>query len=240
MKKFIFACNFKMNSVSVEEYKKAMGNGNYSNVILCPNFCDLYQFAKLKKSNKIFLGAQNVSEFEDGAHTGEISANMLKSAGVDFCIVGHSERKKYNFETLSQTNLKIKKLLEVGITPIVCVGEELNSSETMSQTEYAKRYVLMELNEILQNIDISKVIVAYEPIWAIGTGKVADTEHIKEIVDAIKKYTGVEFVLYGGSFGEKNFEQIAKIDSVDGALIGGASLKPELICKMKKRLEEGK
>lgn len=240
MKKFLFACNFKMNSVSVKEYKKAMGSDDYSNVILCPNFCDLYQFAKLKKSNKIFLGAQNVSEFDDGAHTGETSANMLKNASVDFCIVGHSERKKYNFEILSQINLKIKKLVEVGITPIVCVGEELNNNETVSQTEYAKRYVLMELNEVLKDIDISKVIVAYEPIWAIGTGKVADNQHIKQVVDAIKKYAGIEFVLYGGSFGEKNYEQIAKIDSVDGALIGGASLRPELICKMKKRLEENK
>lgn len=238
MKKFLFACNFKMNIVSVEDYKSAMGNGDYSNVILCPNFCDLHQFAELKKSNKIFLGAQNVSEFDDGAYTGEISADMLKSALVDFCIVGHSERKKYNFETLSQTNLKIKKLMQVGITPIVCVGEELNNSETMSQTEYAKRYVLLELKEVLKDTDISKVIVAYEPIWAIGTGKVAGTEHIKEVIGAIKKYAGVEFVLYGGSFGENNFEQIAKIDSVDGALIGGASLKPELICKMKKKLEE--
>lgn len=238
MKKFIFACNFKMNSVDVEKYQEAMGSDDYSNVILCPNFCDLHQFSGLKKTNKIFLGAQNVSEFDDGAHTGEISANMLKKLSVDFCIVGHSERKKYNFETLSQINLKIKKLIEFGITPIVCVGEELCNNETMSQTEYAKRYVLMELKEILQDIDISKVIVAYEPIWAIGTGKVAGGEHIKEVVDAIKKYAGVEFVLYGGSFGESNFEQIAAIACVDGALIGGASLKPELICKMKKKLEE--
>lgn len=237
MKKFIFACNFKMNNVSIEEYKRVMGKDDYSNVILCPNFCQLYQYAELKK-NGVFLGAQNVSEYNNGAYTGETSADMLKSAGVSFCIIGHSERKKYNFETLSQTNLKIKKLIESGITPIVCVGEELCNNETMSQTEYAKRYVLVELKEILQDIDISKVIVAYEPIWAIGTGKVAGIEHIKEVVDAIKKYAGVEFVLYGGSFGESNFEQIAAIDCVDGALIGGASLKPELICKMKKKLEE--
>ena len=238
MKKFVFACNFKMNDVSAEEYQKAMGKDDYSNVILCPNFCSLYNFLPLKKSNKIFLGAQNVSEFDNGAYTGETSAKMLKSANIDFCIVGHSERKKYNFETLSQTNEKIKKLLNEGITPIVCVGEELNSNETMSQTEYAKRFVLMELNEILKDVDVQSVIVAYEPVWAIGTGKVASNKHIEEITKCIKDYTGAKMVLYGGSFGESNFESIAKIECVDGALIGGASLKPELICKMKKKLEE--
>ena len=236
-KRFLFACNFKMNIVDEKKYQQSMGKDDYSNVILCPNFCDLERFKRLKKSNKIFLGAQNVSEFDDGAYTGEISADMLKRASVDFCIVGHSERKKYNFETLYQINNKIKKLLNANITPIVCVGEDVYNSDTLSQTEYAKRFVLLELNEILKDIDINKIIVAYEPVWAIGTGKVAGDEHIADVVNCIKMFTGVSMVLYGGSFNEKNFEQIAKIDGVDGALIGGASLKPDVICKMKKVLD---
>ena len=237
-KRFLFVCNFKMNLVDVKLYKKAMQKEDYSNVILCPNFCNLLQYCQLKKINKIFLGAQNVSEFENGAHTGEVSAEMLKSCGVDFCIIGHSERKQNNFETLSQINAKAKRLIEHYITPIICVGEELYEHDNMSQTEYAKRFVLTELNAILKDVDLDKVVIAYEPIWAIGTGKVATVEHIGDVVSCIKKYTTVKTVLYGGSFGENNFESIAEIECVDGALIGGASLKPELICKMKKVLEQ--
>ncbi len=237
MKNFLLVCNFKMNVVETKSYVDAMKNEEYANVILCPNFCDLKEFVKLKKSNKILLGAQNVSEFESGAHTGEISVAMLKNIGAQFCIVGHSERKQFNFETLSQTNQKVKLLIESNISPIICVGEELYSVEE-KQAEFAVRFVLSELNEILKDVDVSKVIVAYEPVWAIGTGKVASNEHIETVLSAIKKYTGVEFTLYGGSFGENNFEDIAKIDCVDGALIGGASLKPELICKMQKRIKE--
>lgn len=237
MKKFIFACNFKMNVVNVEKYMEAMKDENYDNVIICPNFCDIKEYTKLNKSNNVFIGAQNVSEFEKGAHTGEISAEMLANIGAQFCIVGHSERKKYNTETLIQTNEKVKRLIENNITPIICVGEELYSDLT-KQEEYAVRYVLSELNEILKDVDINKVIIAYEPIWAIGTNNVASPQHINSVLSAIKKYTNAEFTLYGGSFGEKNYEEIAKIDVVDGALIGGASLKPELICKMQKRVKE--
>lgn len=121
---FLFACNFKMNIVALNDYKKAMGNGKFNNVLLCPNFCDIEKFSALKQSNGVLIGAQNVSEYFDGAHTGEVSAQMLKNAGADFCIVGHSERKKFNIETLSQTNLKVSKLINAGITPIICVGEE--------------------------------------------------------------------------------------------------------------------
>lgn len=236
MKNFLLVCNFKENIVDEKLYQKTMGGDNYNNVILCPNFCDIKTFSKLKVKNHVLIGAQNVSEFENGAYTGEVNAKMLKNAGADFCIVGHSERKKYNFETLSQINLKVKQLLLNGITPIVCVGEE--TSQNMSQTEFAIRYVLSELAEILKDVDISQIIVAYEPIWAIGTGNNATMSHIKQVVDAIKKYTGVSFVLYGGSFNESNFQEIASINSLDGALIGGASLKPEVICNMQKRLKE--
>ena len=230
-KNFLFACNFKMNSVELKDYQNAMKSGTFSNVLLCPNFCDIKEFCALKNSNSVLIGAQNVSEFESGAHTGEISALMIKNAGADFCIVGHSERKQNNFETLSQINNKIKRLIECGVTPIVCTGEDI-----FKNAEFASKFVLSELNEMLNGVDISKVIVAYEPVWAIGSGKVPSTEHIETVIGAIKKYAGAEFVLYGGSFNESNFKEIVNIECVDGALIGGASLKPLNIVEMATRL----
>ena len=127
-------------------------------------------------------------------------------------------------------------LLAYGVTPIVCVGEETCTSD--NQTDFAVRYVLSELSESLQGVDVSQIIVAYEPIWAIGSGKTATISHIESVVSAIKKYTGVGVVLYGGSYNETNFEEISKIEGLDGALIGGASLKPDIICKIQKRLKE--
>lgn len=229
-KEFLFVCNFKMNSLDVMEYVNVIKDNCYNNIVLCPNFCDIKDFYILKR-NGIMLGAQNVSEYSDGAYTGEVSADMLKNAGADFCIVGHSERKKYFFETLSQTNQKTKRLIESGITPIICVGEDNYKGE-----DFASKFVLMELNEILKDVDISKVIVAYEPIWAIGTGNVPTNQHIETVISAIKKYAGVGVCLYGGSFGENNYKEISNIECVDGALIGGASLKPELIVKMVRNL----
>ena len=219
-----------MNSLDVMEYVNAIGDDHIDNLVLCPNFCDIKDYVILKR-NGVMLGAQNVSEFSGGAYTGEVSASMLKESGVDFCIVGHSERKKYMFETLSQTNQKAKRLLDAGITPIICVGEDIEKGD-----DFAVRFVLMELNEVLKDIDNSKVVVAYEPIWAIGTGKVPSNSHIQNVISAIKKYTGVEVCLYGGSFGENNYKEISSLACVDGALIGGASLKPNLIVKIKKDL----
>ena len=230
---FLFVCNFKMNIVSAQSYADAMKDEKFENVILCPNNCYLQQFKKLKETNAIKLGAQNVSEFEKGSYTGETSSQMLKEFGVDCCIVGHSERKKNNFETLSQTNSKILALQKCDIIPIVCVGED-----TKKDAEFASRFVLAELNEVLKDADMSRVIVAYEPVWSIGTGLVPEVAYIKSVVDAIKKYTGIPVVLYGGSFNLKNYLEIADIDCVDGALIGGASLHPCDIVKMQKSLKE--
>lgn len=237
MKNFMLVCNFKANIVDDTLYQNEMKDDKFSNVILCPNFCDIRKFGSLKQKNGVLLGAQNVSEYKSGSYTGEITAEMIKSAGADFCIVGHSERKKNNFETLYQVNNKIFQLLECGVTPIVCVGEDL-FDDASKQTNFAIRFVLSELNEILRGIDVSQVVIAYEPVWAIGSGKIASAEHIDAVISAIKKYTGAEVCLYGGSFNENNFETIAKIQSVDGALIGGASLKPKVICNIQKKLKE--
>src|SRR5574344_376699 len=225
-KQLLFVCNFKIE----------IGTKKFSNLILCPNFCNIKDFLPLK-NNTIDIGSQNVSEFEKGAHTGEISANMLKSIGLKYCIVGNSERKHFNFETLSQTNEKIKRLLENDIIPIICVGEEIvTRNSSLSQTDYAKKFVVSELKELLKDIDVNKVIVAYEPVWAIGSGQVPTNEHIENVLKEIKNFADIKTTLYGGSFNEKNFEDISQIDSVDGALIGGASLEPKKIVYMLKTL----
>lgn len=232
MKNFLFVCNFKMNSLGVEKYKNAMLGKDYSNVVLCPNFCDLKEYSSLKSTCNVKLGAQNVSCYEEGAKTGEISANMLKCIDVDFCIVGHSERKRYNFETLEEINQKAKILQKYKITPIICVGEDV-----LKSAEFAQKYVLFELNELLKDLDMENVIVAYEPVWSIGTGDVPSDEYIDAVLSAIKKYTPVKTTLYGGSFNQDNFADISAIKSCDGALIGGASLKPEIICMMQEKLK---
>lgn len=230
MKKFLFVCNFKMNSVAVEDYQNAFASNDSDNIIVCPNFCDIKQFAQLKLLH-IELGAQDVSEYDCGAYTGQVSASMLKDSKVDYCIVGHSERKKYCFETLDQISAKAKNLLQKNITPIICVGEEILCKKEELQIDYSKKYVCAELSKILQNIDAKKVIVAYEPIWAIGSGKIPTIQHINAVCGAIRQNFGVNIVLYGGSFSLKNYQQIMDTDA-DGALIGGASLHAEEIAQM--------
>jgi triosephosphate isomerase len=233
-KDFLFVCNLKMNYVDVRAYKKALKGSFVDNLIICPSFCQIKEYAKLEKKIGVQVGAQNVSEHKVGAYTGDISAEMLKNAGAKFCIVGHSEQKRYHFETLSQTNAKIKELLSFGITPIVCVGEDVKRTDAQMQLAFAKKFVLAELTEVLKGINAKKVIVAYEPIWAIGTGETPSAEHIEKLLAEIKNHTHAKKVLYGGSFSAKNCKEIMNIKFVDGALIGGASLSPKTIAEMLK------
>lgn len=221
-----------MNVVEPKFFGRALKGMTAENLIVCPNFCDLRAYRRLIKKFGISVGAQNVCEFENGSHTGDVSAQMLKYAGATYCIVGHSEQKLHHLETLAKTNKKVRLLQQYGITPIVCVGEETQKSATSNQTEYAKKYVLAELDVILKGVDAQNVIVAYEPIWAIGTGKVATAQHIQSVAHHIKKCVGISKVLYGGSFSIDNYKQIVGIKSVDGALIGGESLHPNNIAEM--------
>ena len=238
MKKFLLVCNFKMNSVPLEKYELAFGSKKFENVVLCPNFCDIFAFSQLKEQNAIKIGAQNVGIFDGGAHTGEISAQMLKNVGVDFCIVGHSERRKENFEDSLQINQKAKLLLSNGITPILCVGEPLAHGK--NQIDFALQFVKTQIEQALDGIDKSKVIVAYEPIWAIGTGKSADVSHISKVSDFVKNQSQISTCLYGGSLNENNLLSIAKIASVDGVLIGSKSLDPFAIAKMSEMIKQNK
>ena len=213
------------------ELKKTKLQKNLIFGIASPNvfFDDLKKMFKLKGWQ---LGAQNVSYAQNGAFTGEVSALMLKDKQIDFCLVGHSERRTLFFEDDKAINQKIKQLLDANITPVLCIGETLEQY-TKKET---KRILQKQLKIGLKDISsIEKIVVAYEPVWAIGTGKSASTQDIKSSVEYIKSVLKKLYpqaktlpaVLYGGSVKPENAKQIFELECVDGALVGGASLKLE-------------
>jgi triosephosphate isomerase len=179
-------------------------------------------YLNFANNGKIKIGAQNVSCFTNGAFTGEVGAEMLKEVGVKFCLVGHSERRKYFNENNSQLKSKIKLLKLEGITPVLCVGEELY--ERKSGTFFEKLKSQMEIFE-------TGVIIAYEPVWAIGTGLVPNNEEISVIADFFLKNYNIS-VLYGGSVSEDNIKNITSIKGIDGVLVGNASLDFNKVNKM--------
>lgn len=186
-----------------------------STLILCPTFLNIGLV------DGILLGSQNVSKFDDGAYTGEISANELKSYNVKYAIVGHSERRNYQKETNEDIKLKLIKLIENDITPILCIGE---SKEERQNNTYKE--VLKEELSILDDIE-KDVIIAYEPIWSIGTGIIPTNEEIIEVFNFIKSICPNDKVLYGGSANNENIDTLKQIDLIDGYLLGGLSLKPD-------------
>ena len=189
------------------------------NLIVCPSLINIPNYFL----GNIRLGAQNVSAFENGAHTGEVSADMLKSYQVRYCIVGHSERREFQKETLEEVKLKINQLINNHIVPILCVGE---TKEEKDKNQTLKR-VEEELDSALKDIDSKNIIIAYEPIWSIGSGSIPTNSEIEEVIDFIKKKYPEAKVLYGGSVDETNIDELKKINVIDGFLIGGLSLKPE-------------
>lgn len=202
-------------------------------VILCVPFTDLfYAWHSLEGSN-VHLGAQNMHWEEKGAYTGEISGEMLESVGVEYVIIGHSERRQYFGETDEIVNKKIKSAFENNLKPIVCVGESLEQKEE-GKTEKIITEQTQKALEGLTNEQIVNTIIAYEPIWAIGTGKTATSEDannsIKSIRNKIKEIYGEEIsqnvmILYGGSVKSTNARELFETSDIDGALVGGASLK---------------
>jgi len=198
-------------------------------IVICPPFTALAPVYDAIKDSNVRPGAQNMYYEDEGAYTGEISGKFLKAMGCEFVIIGHSERRKYFSESDTDVNKKIKKALSFGITPIVCVGETLEEREKGKTADVVKKEIIGALQE---QTDKEKIIFAYEPIWAIGTGKTAQPEDANKIHNLIRNIIKTDFgmdetvvrVLYGGSVNPSNAEALMSQPDIDGSLVGGASL----------------
>ena len=241
MRRNIVAGNWKSNELfsQADELINDIAEGlrEFDNtdvdVIVCPPFPYLELVGDASEDVEFFVGAQNVSKFDNGAFTGEVSAKMLQSMNIDYCIVGHSERRKYFNETNQDVAEKVNKLLEADINPIVCVGESLEQREAGTHFELIRSQV----SEGLFHLDceqIKRTVIAYEPVWAIGTGKTATKEQAQEVHAFIRAMLAEKYsddvaqevsILYGGSSNAKNARELFAQTDVDGGLIGGASLK---------------
>lgn len=234
------AGNWKMFKTKAEakafaEEFKSLYRGTDVQTAICAPFTDLEALVEIFRGTGIRVGAQNVHFADEGAYTGEISVKMLEETGVDFCIVGHSERRLYFAETDETVNLKLKKLFPSSIRPIMCVGESLEERDGGK----AKEVVKAQLEGGLQGIeasDVSRLVIAYEPVWAIGTGRTATPQQAEEMCAFIRSTlialydedTADDVIIqYGGSVKPSNATEIMNMDEIDGALVGGASLKAE-------------
>lgn len=242
MRKTLIAGNWKMNKGIAETadlinaLKAHLAAENpHRIVVVCPPFTSLVTASNLLKGSPIKLGAQNMSEHDEGAYTGEVSWNMLKSAGCEYVIVGHSERRQYFAESNQLINLKAKKAIAAGLRPIICVGETLNEREK----EITDQVVTTQVTGVLQGLsasDMDRVVIAYEPVWAIGTGRNATPNQAEEvhklIRELLKQQSGQSvsenvLILYGGSVKPDNAADLLVQDDIDGALVGGACLKAD-------------
>ena len=217
-----------------EEFKDLYKDTDIKTAICAP-FVHLAELKKAFEGTGIGVGAQNAHYEDEGAFTGEISVKMLEDIGVDYCVIGHSERRQYFAETDETVNLKTKKALEKGLIPIVCVGESLEEREAGITMDL----IAIQIKKAFANIsaeDAKKVVIAYEPIWAIGTGKTATAEQAEEVCKGIRDIIGElycpecakEFTIqYGGSMNDQNAAELLAKPNIDGGLIGGASLIAE-------------
>lgn len=217
-----------------EEFRELYKDTDVQTAICAP-FTNLEALKEAFAGTEIKVGAQNVHFVDEGAFTGEISVSMLEEIGVDFCIVGHSERRQYFGETDETVNKKLKKLFEGPIRPILCVGESLEERDADKAFDVVGGQIKADL-EGIDAADVKKLVIAYEPIWAIGTGRTATPDQAEEMCAFIRK-TLIELygeevsdeviIQYGGSVKPANATEIMNMDEIDGALVGGASLKPK-------------
>ena len=241
MRKPIIAGNWKMNNTKAEaetllsELKPLIKDVKGVDVVVCVAFTDIERVKKLVKGSKIRVGAQNVSWADKGAFTGEISAAMLLEAGAEYVVIGHSERRQYFGETDETVNKRTVQALKNGLKPIVCVGETLDERED-GMTEKVLFAQIEGAFEGISAEDAKKTVVAYEPVWAIGTGKTATSEQANETIKFIRKTLSRKYgraaanrvrIQYGGSMNAKNAAELMAMSDIDGGLIGGASLKAE-------------
>ena len=245
MRRKVIAGNWKMNMLPNEAIKfieefAPLVKDTKAEVILCVPYIDLFYALLNVQETNIKIGAQNMHFEESGAYTGEVSGKMLKSIGVEYVIIGHSERRQYFSETDETVNKKIKAAFEYGLKPIVCVGENLEQREDGVAEEIITKQTELALDGLSKD-QVKNTIIAYEPIWAIGTGKTATSEDannsVKAIREKIAKLYGKEvaeevIIQYGGSVKSSNAAELFSTSDIDGGLVGGASLKPEEFAKI--------
>ncbi|EGT4230396.1 TPA: triose-phosphate isomerase [Clostridioides difficile] len=236
MRKTIIAGNWKMHKTIKEALEfvnevKDKVNSDKVEAVICAPFTLLKDLKEATKGTNIKIGAQNMHFEEKGAFTGEVSPLMLKEIDMDYVVIGHSERRQYFNETDETVNKKVLKALEVGIDPILCVGETLEQREAGKTKDVCKVQVEKALENVLKD-DLAKVVVAYEPIWAIGTGKTATAEDANDVISYIREVIKGLYgelanevrIQYGGSVKPSNVAEIMGQSDIDGALVGGASL----------------
>lgn len=240
MRKPIIAGNWKMNKTAAEATAlvtalKPLVAKSKPEVVVCVPYTDLWAVAEAVKDSNIHFGAENVAWADSGAFTGEISADMLKEIGVEYVIIGHSERRQYFGETDESVNKRLKQALAKGLKPIVCVGETLLEREKNKTKRVLKKQVEEGFKNITEN-DFKNIVIAYEPVWAIGTGKTATAEDADKTIGYIRglvrKGWGAEVakelrIQYGGSMKPANAKELMAMKNIDGGLIGGAALKAE-------------
>jgi len=239
MRKPFIAGNWKMNGTIKEAIelinglKRNLSDVEHADITICPPFTALSDARETLMDSNIKLGAQNLYLEKEGAYTGEISADMIKEVGCEFVIIGHSERRKYFKETNEEVNKKVKIALSIGLKPIVCVGETLEEREQNKTFDIVGDHLKGAVAG-LSSDDVLKLTIAYEPVWAIGTGKTATPEQAQEvhayIRELLRKLYNDEIacairIQYGGSVKPENVEALMQKPDIDGALVGGASLK---------------
>ena len=235
----IIAGNWKMNKTPaqtkafVEELNPMLAELNGCDIVICVPYIDIPAAVRAAKARRIAVGAQNMHHEASGAYTGEISSQMLQDLGVKYVIVGHSERRAYFAETDEIVNKKVKAVLDGNMIPIICVGE----SEAQRDRGVTEEFISLQLKEAFSGVDVSdakRCVVAYEPIWAIGTGKTATPEEAQQVCAHIRSFFKLNYgaaaaravrVVYGGSMNAANAAQLLACPDIDGGLIGGASLK---------------
>ena len=245
MRRKVIAGNWKMNMLPNEaiDYINTIAplvKGTENEVILCVPYTDLFYALLTAQDTNIKLGAQNMHWETNGAYTGEVSAEMLKAIKVEYVIIGHSERRQFFGETDETVNKKLVKAIQVGLKPIVCVGETLEERES-GKTENVVTTQIKKAFEGLSGEDVKKTIVAYEPIWAIGTGKTASSIEANDTIKIIRKEIETKYgkeiaesviIQYGGSIKSSNAKELFTTSDIDGGLVGGASLNPDEFAKI--------
>ena len=245
MRKPIIAGNWKMNKTNMEAKEfigklKPLIKPHDCEVVICAPFTICATLKKAVKGTGIKIGAQNVHFAKNGAYTGEISVDMLKELNVEYVIIGHSERRQYFNETDETVNLRTKAALSGGLKVIVCIGETLSERESGKTSDVLLKQITGGLKDLTKD-DFKKLVIAYEPVWAIGTGKTATAADADETIAYIRKVIGKQFskpvannlrIQYGGSMNVKNVKELMSMENIDGGLIGGASLVAEDFAKL--------